>query len=238
MESEREINVSDFGAPRGRLIKTVPSLGALALAATLFSSGASAAAVLYTNAADFAAATAGLTFDDFETSTFTGFPAPITFTGGSIACTGVSFCSFFFGNQLGGGLALSGVKAPYFATPDTLTFSFTTPITAFGIFVGGSGDVGTQNLSVTLTDGTTFVPYPNYSNGSETFQNNTLFVGITSDTPFSTVAFTGAPISDGVFFDNLSYGVNAAQVPLPSTLLLLGAGFAALAAARRRGRAS
>lgn len=206
-------------------------LGALAL--SMSSLSAHAAITTFTDEAAFLlAAGGGLSTDDFESSTFDG--TTIGFSAGSINCTGDNFCDTFFGNMFGGGLALSGVKAPFFGTPDTLTFQFDDPLNAFGIFIGGSGDVGTQTLSFMLSDGSVFTPFPDYTSPSGTFDRNTLFFGFLSDVFITSIAVSGSPISDGVFFDDLYFGADDGVIPIPASVFLFGAGLAGLVAARRR----
>ena len=208
------------------------------LTLALSAASAQAATVSYTDEAAFlSAAGAGLSTDDFESSTFDG--TTIDFSVGSITCSGGNFCNSFFGNQFGGGLARSGVKAPYFGTPDTLTFVFDTPVNAFGIFIGGMGDVVTNTLSFTLSDGSVFTPFVDYTNNSGTFVNNTLFFGVLTDLLILSVAITGSGFGDGVFFDDLYFRTAGAnEIPIPAAGLLFGAGLAALAGARRRRKAA
>jgi len=103
--------------------------------------------------------------------------------------------------------------------------------------IGGSGDREQQTLSITLSDGSVFQPFPNYSNISNTFLNNTLFVGIVSPTPFTTVAFTGTVVNDFidvVYFDDLSYRLaRVTPVPAPAGLLVFGVALAGLTLAAR-----
>jgi hypothetical protein len=209
-----------------------PTLGTLALASWLALVPTANAAV-FTDPALFAAATPGLVTDDFESSTFDG--TTITFGAGTITCSGGNFCNTFFGNEFGGvpPLALSGTKAPFFGTPDTLTFSFLAPITAFGIYIGGAGDVGIQTLTASLSNGDAFTVLDNYTNASGDFDGNTNFFGVSGASPFTSISFTGADIDDGVFFDDMSFQP-ANAVPIPATPLLVLAGLAALAFVRRR----
>jgi hypothetical protein len=202
---------------------------AIALAAAL-----PATAATFTDEATFLAAAPGATSEDFEGSSFDG--TTISFGGGTITCAGGSFCDSFFGLSFGGGLALSGINAPFFGTPDILTFVFAAPINAFGIFIGGAGDVGTQNLTAELSDGTILDVLTDYTNGSGTFVGNTNFFGVTSATPFTSVSFAGEPIGDGVFFDDMSFRTDrsVAPIPLPATALLLAGAVLGLGAIRRR----
>jgi hypothetical protein len=206
-----------------------------ALLASTLSIGLSlpAAAATFTDEAAFLAAVPGTTAENFETATFDG--TTIEFAGGTITCSGGTFCTSFFGLSLGGGFALSGANAPFFGTPDKLVFSFTSPITAFGIFIGGAGDVGVQDLIATLSDGTVFDILTDYANGSGTFVGNTNYFGVTNDSAFTSVTFSGSFDGDGVFFDDMRYGGDTvAPIPVPASALFLLAGLGALAGLRRR----
>jgi hypothetical protein len=195
--------------------------------------GAPAFSATFTDEASFLAAAPGATFDDFESSTFDG--TTVTFGGGTTACTGGNYCDSFYGNSFGSpDQSLSGTKAVFFGTPDTLTFYFDTAITAFGIFIGGAGDVGAQTLTAQLSDNSLFNVLTDYVNGGGGFSGNTNYFGVTSDTAFTSISFTGLDIGDGVFFDNLSYKTAVATVPLPAGGLLLVGALAGLAGMRRR----
>jgi hypothetical protein len=149
-------------------------------------------------------------------------------TGGtSVTCSGGTFCDSFFGLSFGSGLALSGVNAPFFGTPDVPTFSFAAPLTAFGTFIGGAGDVGAQNLTAGRPDGTIFGVLTDCVNGSGTFVGNTSFFGVTSATSFTSVAFAGTLAGDGVFFDDMRTAL-AAPIPLPAPARLLAGGLGGL----------
>ena len=200
---------------------------------------------------------AALIGEDFEAATRSD--GVITFAGGTITCLAaapVTFCPPtpsnlfnvpFFGLSRAADVGvvglpdtvLSGVNAPYFAAPDSVRFSFAQAITAFGIFIGGLGDAGgATTLAGSLSTGVAFtvaenrvVPPPTLA--GIVFTGNTLFFGITSATPFTTVTFTATGTDgDGIFFDDMVYATAVVPVPAPALLLLTALG--ALAVARRR----
>jgi hypothetical protein len=204
--------------------------------------------------------TAGSVFEDFEGATFDG--TTITFSGGTISCDGTTYCppapsagfTFFGLVAPDDDSALSGVNAPYIASPDAILFSFTSPLTAFGIFIGGAGDLtsGTTTLTASLGNGEMFDIVTDYAMPQDdtfpTFTGNTLFFGVTSETAFSTVSITGSLFGDGLSFDNLYFraaggpgnggggGEDPEVIPLPASGLLLLGGLAGIAVLRRRRR--
>jgi hypothetical protein len=205
-------------------------LGAALVACTAAS--AQAATTTSTGEAAFLAAAPGLDLDDFEDATFDG--TSIGFDGGTITCSGGNLCNVFFGLSFGfAGTSLSGDNAPFFATPDTITFSFGAAITAFGIFIGGAGDVGLQTLTATLSTGDMVTVLQDDTAASGTFVGNTNYVGVLSDTPFTSISFTGTDDNDGVFFDDARWGTPAA-IPVPAAGFLLAGALAGLLLARRR----
>lgn len=194
-----------------------------------------AATSTFTDAAAFALAVPGATAQNFEAATFDG--TTIAFAGGSVACSGGTFCGSFYGLNNGAGFALSGVNAPFFGTPDTLTFSFSQPLRAFGIYIGGAGNLGSQSLTATLSTGETLPVLTDYSNSSGNFERNTEFFGFVTDTPFSTIAFAGVRNNDGVYFDDASYAfASTTVVPVPGAALLMAGGLLSIGAVGMRRR--
>ena len=204
------------------------TLIAAAVAALLASPALSAT---FTDEASFLAAAPSAVLDNFESSTFDGIF--VSFSAGHTTCAGGNFCGSFYGNQFGSpDQSLSGTKAVFFGTPDTLTFIFDTAISAFGIFIGGAGDIAPQTLTAALSDGTVVNALTNYVGTGGGFPGNTNYFGITSGTAFTSISFTGTAAGDGVFLDNMSYQL--ASVPLPAGIFLLGSGLLGLGALRRR----
>jgi hypothetical protein len=201
-------------------------------AAALFAafSCAAHATTVYTNEAAFLAAAGGsLPFQSFETvqsSTAT----QVNFADVSFKCTGSAYCPGFFGTS--GLIVKDGVQSVFFASPDSSTFTFTQAINAFGIWIGGAGDVAPINLAALLDNGDTAAALTNYSvPGLTTWQ----YFGIITDTAFTSLTFKPDNASDGIFFDALSYRPAAVTaVPEPASILLLGVAAAGMAAARRR----
>jgi hypothetical protein len=120
-----------------------------------------------------------------------------------------------------------------FVNGNFITFSFATPIDAFGAYLSG---VQLNGETVMFNDGSSqSVAIPNLGSGVE-------FVGFTdsghliSSIEINT-ASTSSPLGDFVGVDDVRYvnaGQSTAPVPEPTSLLLLGTGIAGLVARRRR----
>ena len=109
----------------------------------------------------------------------------------------------------------------------TITFTFASPITAFGAYFSGIEN-GSQVLR--FNDGSPqSVAFPNITSGMA-------FVGFTNANPFSSLSVIA---SDIIGVDDVRFGaaaVGAAPVPEPATFALLGLGLVSAAVARHRRR--
>jgi len=200
--------------------------GALAIPAT-------AASVTYTTDASFAAAAGGgLTSEGFETAVAGG--TTVTFPGGTFSCTGSSFCPSFFGVSTQ--FHDTGSQSIFFATPDTATFTFGSAITAFGIAIGGAGDVAPITLGAHLSNGDNVNALTNYTGTFDVFGGNRQYFGVISTIPFTSITFTGSNSGDGIFFDTMKYGTAQSSVPEPGSIGLLATGLAGLIIGARRMR--
>lgn len=185
------------------------------------------AATSYTSEAAFLAAVGGapLTVESFET-TPGGTPPSWAFPTVTVTCNGSVWCPTFAGTSTL--LPTLGATGVYYSTPDTLTFSFAAPITAFGIDLRGLGTVGGTTFSGALSNGATATFFTDHVGDDSITQ----FVGIVDAAGFTSVTFSGTAPDDGLYFDRLQ----VAAVPEPQAIALLLAGLGVTAAAARRRR--
>ncbi len=115
-----------------------------------------------------------------------------------------------------------------FDAGNSIWFDFASPIDVFGVNIWGFGDV---------SDSPILTFYDNMGNSGVAlsgFQSSTQdFYGIRSNIGIVSLQFTYTGGSgDGVYFDELYYGVSA--VPIPTAVWLLGSGLIGLVGFRRK----
>ena len=109
--------------------------------------GTAFGATAYTDEATFlTAAGGGLAFESFESGLAVGSTS-VSFPGGTFTCSPSIYCPGFFGVR---GIPTHGFNSVFFATPSTATFTFASPITAFGIDMIGAGTVGATDVTATF----------------------------------------------------------------------------------------
>jgi hypothetical protein len=189
-----------------------------------------AAIMTFASRAAFAAAFPGATVENWDS-----YPAGTIFPDGSTTA-GITYNSSA-GNALvtSNFLALSApnglgdTSAGFFGGNDSITFSFGSPLSAFGISINTFAMTnGAYTATTNLGDvGASFLnPFPGATTGQ--------FVGFSSTLPFTSV--TIAPASGVTYtLDDLRYQ-SSAPIPEPATLSLVGLGIGGGLAARRRRR--
>lgn len=205
----------------------------LAFAVVLaFASKCTLATITYNDEASFSEALGGTStvIESFEEPSTDTDMTPLSFPTADIACDGSTWCSDFFGTSPL--MPTDGSQGVYFATPDSITFTFSSPITAFAVDIGDLGTRGATDLSVTLSNGNSTTLLTEYT-GSSYSQT---FIGLIDDVEFTTITFHGTVADDGIYFDRMQTAVVAAPVPEPeaSAMVITGLAVLGLFAYRRK----
>jgi hypothetical protein len=200
---------------------------------------------VYTNRADFDAAFAGAvreTWEGFRNNQIISDGATIngityfSSAGNTVVTDAYATTSPRHGigdntvRLLDGGSTVSG----FFGGGESITFTFSTPLLAFGIDINTSApnSVGDYKATIDGNPSNSVVsyrdPFPGYSTGQ--------FLGFLSNTPFSTVTITDA--RNWTYTLDTLRAVSATIIPLPPALWLLGGALLALLAVSRRKSAS
>ncbi|MCI0529143.1 MAG: hypothetical protein L0Y56_17035, partial [Nitrospira sp.] len=131
-------------------------------------------------------------------------------------------------DQLSEPNALGTTPSVFISPIDTITFTFDTPILAFGISFNTDAILfDAYRITTDLGDvaPSAYDPFPGLV--PPTGQ----FAGLISDTPFSVVTITQGPsnLNQAFTLDDMTYARSSAPlIPEPSTFILLGAGFSSL----------
>jgi hypothetical protein len=209
----------------------------ITLTAIIATATSAASAATFTDRAAFdnAAATAGVTLDNFESfESFDDDPSNFLdlIDGNGVTITGEDTFDgfnaiFTIENNIQSGLVpTDGDLVLRSSTFDgaVINFDFDNPVNAAGFDIIGAGNFGGPGeISVTTDAGESFTVFA----GDNNDLNETFFAGFVSATPFSSITLSNT-------FDGDSFGIDAVAsgIPTPATAPLLA--IPAAAARRRR----
>jgi hypothetical protein len=196
----------------------------IAAVAMGFSTARPVAAVptFFTDPVAFQAAAGTTASQGFETPFASG--PNVSFTGFTVA---EASAESFLRQSLAPLMATDGLASLEFRSdgPSNVVFTFSSPVTAFGITINSFGNTGPGTLSVMTNVGMTAAQMLAQSPPQLAPLNEIFFGVVNVDEPFTTVTFTTTSTNDIMTFDGASFST-AAAVPEPSA-----AGLGALAAA-------
>ncbi|MEO5740518.1 MAG: PEP-CTERM sorting domain-containing protein [Vicinamibacterales bacterium] len=194
--------------------------------------GANAATITFTDSAAFFAA---LGATPYTTETYEGLAVNTTISPGTTV-NGITYSSFPAGtsgridntfNRIGDrSLALTGSQN-FFLPGQSIDVSFA-PTTAIGVFFNVNPSAP-NSLFIQTAVGTA-------GNGPAYDQSTLYFVGLISDSPFSSARIGGTTGAQSFNLDNLTLATGTTSVPEPASMFLLGSGLLALRMRARRSR--
>ena len=175
--------------------------------------------------------TSTLTFESLALGYYTPIAAApgvtITLNAVNDGCAYSGICNTTLGNLYGFNVTPGGSQ--WLGAPiGTTTYSFATPITAFGLWLTGVQTVFTSSFTLTFNDGTAqTLNLPINVNGGASYY------GFTDSASFSSITITN--LSDDAWGqDDVSYSTQSSTVPEPGSLALFGSGVIGLAGLLRR----
>ena len=182
-----------------------------------------AAPVVYTDQTAFQTAAGGaLTgFESFETLTLYSSP---TYTLPLVTINCVGFCSVddLYATD---GTAIVGNTGSNSIAP-TVTFSFASPITMFGVDILDFGTILTNSLTADLSNGSGVLFYSGVSGQAP---GNARFAGVIDPAGFTSITFAWTSWNDYVGFDRMQVDLSATATPEPASGLLALASLMAVA---------